>query len=167
MVEGTQYQRFPTIIINHYQKWVKFEATRDNSYVRPIMEGGGRIEVSPLPYVLEARVVREERESSPGITTQKTEQGDFFLFRKKKLQESDEEFDRVPVLVHKPLALVAMRRKRKEQGQQPPPSPVSERGQTSGAASTAQPVLNMPAIVTTVKDTWFGQEVREGLTQLV
>jgi hypothetical protein len=56
MVKATKQQpRFPTKIINHYLKWLRFEATRDNSYIKPIMEGAKRIEVTPLPYIITSK----------------------------------------------------------------------------------------------------------------
>lgn len=70
------------------------------------MEGGDRIEVHPLPYILTAQAIREEVESWPDIATSTTDQGSFFLFPRKKVQETDEELDRVSILIWEPLPLV-------------------------------------------------------------
>jgi len=61
MLEVTLQQTwFPTNLVNHYFKWLTFEAIRDNSYVNPIIEGVERIEVNPLPYILTTKDIIEE-----------------------------------------------------------------------------------------------------------
>jgi len=80
------------------------------------MEGSYRVEISPLPYILDARSIQEEVQSWPGITTATTVEGNSFLFSKKKLNPEDEEFDRVPILVRESLTLMPMQpRKIKKQ----------------------------------------------------
>lgn len=90
MIEVTQEQvQVPRHLINHYQQWLQFEVTRDSCYIRPIMEGGNRIEVSPLPFILNEKAVKEEIKRS-WIGPMATAQGPVFLFPKKTLQPTDE-----------------------------------------------------------------------------
>ena len=53
------------------------------------MEGGNWLEVSPLPFILNEKAVKEKVESLIGIKTMATAQGPVFLFPKKTQQPTD------------------------------------------------------------------------------
>lgn len=100
-----------------------------------------------------------------------TAQGLVFLSPNKTLQLTYEgEFYEVLIPLGatpgRELALIRPN-KRKEVEHRPQPSPISGKGQTSGGVSPSKSTFPMPQIVTTVKDSWTGQEVKEGVTQLV
>lgn len=63
--------------------WLRFEATRENNYVKPIMEGAERIEVNPLLYILMVNSIREEVQRWLGVGTTTIDWGDFSLSEEK------------------------------------------------------------------------------------
>jgi len=63
--------------------WLRFEATRENNYVKPIMEGAERIEVNPLLYILMVHSIREEVQRCLGVGTTTIDWGDFSLYEEK------------------------------------------------------------------------------------
>jgi len=84
---------FPNKIINHYHKWLIFEATRNNNYISPIMEGEERIEIIHLPISLyknqqKKKWIASQDSNSPPCGTS------FFL--KNNKHQEDEEFEKSP-----------------------------------------------------------------------